>query len=263
MFIPLHDANSLKHIRLQFVTLAIIAANVIVWLLVNSGSDQAAVATALGYGYVPSVINDINELAPNLVVIPEQFTYLTYAFLHADIWHLGGNMIFLWVFGDNVEDALGHIKYILFYLLCAAAGAWFHGFMAPASEAPLIGASGAVAGVIAAYLILHPRVKVWVLAFGRVPLRIPAFIPLILWIGLQILMFASDTEQQVSWAAHIGGMVAGAFLVLVLRRSGVPLFDSNIEAPAAAEIGPDQPPPLPGTVAASTPTAPTRRWGRQ
>jgi hypothetical protein len=122
--------------------------------------------------------------------VPEEATYITYAFLHGDIFHLGGNMLFLWVFGDNVEDALGHLRFLLFYLLCAAAGALMHGLLGPDSQVPLIGASGAVAGVVAAYLMLHPRVKVWILAFGRIPLRIPAYIALGLWILFQLVMIA-------------------------------------------------------------------------
>ena len=95
-------------------------------------------------------------------------------------------MLFLWVFGDNVEDALGHFRFLIFYLLCAMPGALLHGLVAPESEIPLIGASGAIAGVVAAYLILHPRVKIWILAFGRIPLRIPAYITLVLWILLPV-----------------------------------------------------------------------------
>ena len=91
-------------------------------------------------------------------------------FLHGDILHLLSNMLFLWVFGDNVEDAMGHIKFLVFYLACGIAGGLAHALMLPASKLPLIGASGAVAGVIAAYLILHPRVMVWVLAFRFIPL---------------------------------------------------------------------------------------------
>ena len=106
--------------------------------------------------------------------MPEGYTLLTYMFLHGDIFHLSSNMLFLWVFGDNVEDAMGHIKFLVFYLICGVAGGLAHAFMLPASKLPLIGASGAVAGVIAAYLILHPRVLVWVLAFRFIPLRISA-----------------------------------------------------------------------------------------
>ena len=96
------------------------------------------------------MVHDKVELSPEFVIIPESLSYLTYSFLHADIFHLGGNMLFLWVFGDNVEDALGHIRYLIFYLACAVAGAFFQGLVAWDSETPLIGASGAIAGVVAA-----------------------------------------------------------------------------------------------------------------
>lgn len=255
MFIPLHDANSLRHIKRQYVTLALIALNVIAYLATTVAGEDFAFAAALGLGYIPSVSNDLAVLPPELDWVPEPLTYITYSFLHGDLMHLGGNMLFLWVFGDNVEDALGHFRYLIFYLACAVAGAYMHGFIAPDSNAPLIGASGAVAGIVAAYLILHPRVKVWVLAFARIPLRIPAFILLALWIGFQFLMLFIDTENQVSWAAHAGGIVAGAILVVILRRRDVPLFDRRIEAPAAAELEkPDMAKPMEGD---------QPRWGRQ
>jgi membrane associated rhomboid family serine protease len=236
VFIPLHDANSLKHIRLQYVTIGMIAVNVLVFLITAAGGEATSQAAVLGLGYIPSVVFDIAELPPEFVLIPENATYVSYAFLHADAWHLGGNMLFLWIFGDNVEDAMGHIRYFFFYLICAAAGAFVHGMMAPESQAPLIGASGAVAGIVAAYLLLHPRVKVWILAFGRIPLRIPAWIALVAWIGFQIVMFAAAGDDQVSWAAHVGGIVAGAMLVLVFRRRGVPLLDREIVEPKAVEL---------------------------
>jgi membrane associated rhomboid family serine protease len=256
MFIPLHDANSLRYIKLQYVTLGLIAANCIVYALTAFSSQDAQIAAVYGLGYIPSVAFDQIVLPPEMAVVPEDLTYLTYAFLHGDIFHLGGNMLFLWVFGDNVEDALGHIRFIAFYLLCAIAGALLHGVLAPASQTPLIGASGAIAGVVAAYLMLHPRVKIWVLAFGRIPLRIPAWIVLALWILFQFAMLAISGEDQVSWACHVGGIVAGALLVLVLRRPGVPLFDTEVVTPKAVRVeqtsavrpAPDQPAP---------------RWGRQ
>ena len=254
MFIPLHDANSLKHIRLQFVTLGMIAANVIVFLITTIGGEATTQAAVLGLGYIPSVVFDNAELPAQYVLIPEQATYITYAFLHADLWHIGGNMLFLWVFGDNVEDAMGHVRFFLFFLICAAAGALLHGMVDTQSHAPLIGASGAVAGVVAAYLLLHPRVKVWILAFGRIPLRIPAWIALAAWIAMQVFMFIAATDQEVSWAAHIGGILAGAVLVLLFRRRGVPLFDREIVAPAAVEV---TTPDVRGEPSAQGP------WGRQ
>ncbi len=119
----------------------------------------------------------------------------------------------------------------------------------PLSQNPLIGASGAVAGVVAAYIMLHPKVRVWVLVLFRFPLPLPAFLPLILWIGQQFFMLATDHESNVSWGAHVGGILAGAVLVVFLRRRGVPLFDRTIVTPKAVEheapavTAPTAPPP--------------------
>lgn len=255
MFIPLHDANSLKYIKHQYVTFALIAANIVVYLFTSFGSEYTAQVAAVGLGYIPSVAFDTAELPPEYELVPGIFTYVTYAFLHGDIFHLGGNMLFLWVFGDNVEDALGHFRYLVFYLLCAISGAVLHGLVAPNSEVPLIGASGAIAGIVAAYLVLHPKVKIWILAFGRIPLRIPAYITLGLWILFQFSMFAFGGEDQISWACHIGGIVAGAVLVTVLRRHGVPLLDREIVTPRAVRTDGDTVP------LQRTNTRP--RWGRQ
>jgi membrane associated rhomboid family serine protease len=260
MFIPLYDSNHLRSISLQYVTFGLIAANVVVYLATTLGGDNFSTAAVLGLGFIPSVVHDTAELPAQYVLIPESFSYITYAFLHADIFHLGGNMLFLWVFGDNVEDALGHLRYLIFYLLCAVAGAFVQGLVAPDSQAPLIGASGAIAGVVTAYLILYPRVKVWILAFARIPLRIPAYIVLALWILLQVVMFLAGGEDQISWACHVGGIVAGAVLVLVLRRRGVPLTDEEIVVPVPVPVpvetsGTDTPQP--------PPASPTPHWGRQ
>lgn len=263
MFIPLHDSNNLKHIRLQWVTLTLIGLNVLIWAVTEMAGLQSDFVTAavLGLGFIPSVVNDIAELPPALVLVPENATYVTYSFLHGGLFHLGSNMLFLWVFGDNVEDAMGHIRFLIFYLACAAAGAFAHALLLPASESPLIGASGAVAGVVAAYLMLHPKVRVWVLVLGRIPLPLPAFIPLLFWVLFQFFMVLTDVGGEVSWAAHVGGIVAGAILVLVFRRSGVPLFDKRLESPRAVIHKDDMPasPPAPPKPAA---TAAPKKWGR-
>lgn len=259
MFIPLHDANNLKHIKLQWVTWSLIAINVLVWLVTGLAGDESPFTEAafLGLGFIPSVVHDIAELPASYVLVPEDATYVTYSFLHGNLLHLGSNMIFLWVFGDNVEDAMGHFRFLVFYFLCAAAGAFVHGMLLPDSEGPLIGASGAVAGIIAAYLMLHPRVRVWVLVLGRIPLPLPAFIPLLFWIGMQFFMVLTDLGGEVSWGAHIGGIIAGTILVLVLRRSGVPLFDRTIATPKAVVHSTPQPEQ---TEPASQPLP--RKWGR-
>jgi membrane associated rhomboid family serine protease len=150
-------------------------------------------------------------------------------FFHADVFHLVGNMLFLWVFGDNVEDAMGHFKFLFFYLACGIFAALFHSWMLPNSQLPLIGASGAVAGVIAAYLMLHPRVSVWVLAFKVIPLRITAGIALGIWIAFQVVMIVLADVGPTAWWAHIGGLIAGGVLIIFLRRPGVPLFDKGLQ----------------------------------
>lgn len=250
MFIPLHDANSLKHIKVQYVTISLIIVNVAMWLLTGPlvVLEAFSNATILGLGYIPAIAFDYAQLTPELVLVPGGATYVTYAFLHGDFWHLAGNMLFLWVFGDNVEDALGHVRYLIFYLLCAAAGALTHGLVNTASEAPLIGASGAISGVVAAYFLLHPKVRVWVLVLFRIPLPLPAFIPLALWIGQQFFMLVADPESGVSWGAHVGGIIAGLILVVILRRRDVPLFDRTIVTPRAVqhvEATPAMPSPMP------------------
>lgn len=267
MFIPLHDSNALNHVKLQWVTLSLIAANVLIWVFWSTPSitsPEAVHAAYISYGYIPAVINGYEALPPIYAVFPEQVSFVSYSFFHSGFMHLAGNMLFLWVFGDNVEDAMGHFRFLIFYLVCAAAGAWVHGLINPESVSPLIGASGAAAGVIAAYLLLHPKVKIWVLMFGKIPLHLSAFWVIGAWIAFQVFELVFNSESDVSWGAHVGGIVAGAILVLFMRRSGVYLLDQNIDGkmnPASAnqnEAAEDVPAKI-----VKKPTAnPPSRWGR-
>ena len=246
------------------MTLTIIALNVFSYLFFNLGSVDSFRATTLALGHIPAVVFETRALSPEMTILPEHLyplTAITSAFLHADLMHLGGNMLFLWVFGDNVEDALGHFKFIIFYLACCFAAAWFHAFSFPASEGPLIGASGAAAGVVSAYLMLHPRTKIWVLFLGRIPVKLPAYLLLTLWVGFQTLMFLSDSENEVSWAAHIGGIIAGIVLVVVLKRPTVPLFDRELVLPEAVEL--EKQAELPPEIQPAEKPKPKRSlWGR-
>ncbi|GGB39850.1 rhomboid family intramembrane serine protease [Roseibium aquae] len=231
MFLPLHDHNRLVHVTTPVVNLALIALNILAFTVLQRGGAEAALnASAYSYGLVPSVFLDLKGLPPELQVLPDSFSIVTYAFMHGSWWHLIGNMVFLWVFGDNIEDALGHVKYLLFYLLCAAAGGLAYTFANYGSDIPLVGASGAVSGIVAAYLMLHPRVKVWVLVLGRIPLRLSAKWVLGAWVVYQVVNAAFGPESNVAWSAHIGGMAAGCVLVVFLRRRGVPLFDRGLKA---------------------------------
>ncbi len=228
LFIPLSDDNPLKFLRYQWVTVGIIAANVLVFILQLSGLGLAA---GTSFAVVPAELVEVGigwgaARGPyDTIPVPEMATLVTYMFLHADVVHLASNMMFLWVFGDNVEDAMGHVRYLVFYLLCGIAGALAQTAMEPQSQLPLIGASGAVAGTIAAYLILHPRVLVWVLAFRVIPLRVTATWILGFWIATQLFMVLINRGDYVAWWAHIGGALAGGVLVVVLRRPGIALFD--------------------------------------
>ena len=236
VFIPLSDENPLRSIQFQWVTVSLIAANAIVFMLRSMQAETAAIAS---FALIPSELFEVRifggavPFANETLQVPEALTLITYQFMHGDIFHLLSNMLFLWVFGDNVEDAMGHLKFLAFYLLSGVAGGLAHALIQPGSATPLIGASGAVAGVIAAYLMLHPRVRVWVLAFRFIPLRIPAAWVLGVWVITQFIMLLLPDIGPVAWWAHIGGMVAGAILVLFLRRPGVELFDRGLQATAA------------------------------
>jgi membrane associated rhomboid family serine protease len=243
MFIPIHDDNPLRTIRFQWVTLTLIVLNCLVFAFELTPRGESLIAS---FSIIPDELIRMGwaggaALGPlDAWPVPERATLLTYQFFHGDILHLATNMAFLWVFGDNVEDAMGHVRYGLFFLLCGLAAGLAHAAAMPDSKLPLIGASGAVAGVIAAYLMLHPRVKVWVLALRIFPLNVTAAVALGAWVVLQFAMLFVRGTDNTAWWAHIGGIVAGAALVLVLRRPGYPLFDQRVRA-AIASAGPDKP----------------------
>ena len=226
MFVPLKDENPLVLIPFEIVNVGLIAICVFVFVVFQSGFVLDPGDGQYGYAMIPATFFDVMTRGPNLAAIPEDLTVITYIFLHGGWLHLLSNMLFLWVFGDNIEDAMGHLRYLVFFLLCGAIAGYVHALTDPASQAPLIGASGAVAGVVGAYLMLHPRVKVWVLILWRIPVPIPAFLALGAWIALQFFnVVAASPDDDVAWWAHIGGFAAGAVLIVFFKRRDVPLFD--------------------------------------
>lgn len=233
MFIPLKDTNPIEYIRFQFVTIALIIINVAIFFLFQSGLVYpVSEATWASFALVPSEFLPEGLIGPSipgekfdLIPIPEKWTLISYMFLHGSILHLGGNMLFLWVFGDNIEDALGHFRFLIFYLLCGVAAGYAHMIMTPGSTTPLIGASGAIAGIIGAYLMLHPKVQVWVLALGRIPLPINAALAIIAWFLFQIFQVVYMTGSNTAWWAHIGGFIAGVILIVFMKRREVKLLD--------------------------------------
>lgn len=236
VFVPLYDVNPLRSIRFQYANLALILTNIVVFVLfqaqdVIAGNDCGQALLAKVFGIIPMELLGTQvsfEGCPQTLIgalaVPEPLTLISYAFLHGDILHLLGNMLFLWVFGDNVEDALGHVRYVIFYILCGIAAGLLHIGLNLDSTAPLIGASGAISGVVAAYLLLHPRVHLWVLVLRVIPLQVPAYWALGAWILMNVVLAVIPLEPLVAWWAHVGGMIAGAILVIFMRRPGVPLL---------------------------------------
>jgi membrane associated rhomboid family serine protease len=226
LFLPLYDTNPLRHVLRPYVTWTLILVTCLIHFVVQYGPvPEAAQAVPVSFGVIPSVIEGTRRLPMIYEIIPAPLTLITYAFLHGDFWHLAGNMLFLWVFGDNIEDAFGHFKFFCFYIVAAIFAGMVYTVTHPTSGLPLIGASGAVAAIVAAYIMLHPHVKLWVLALGRIPLSIPAWVALGAWILFQFYNIAIQPDDNVAWWAHVGGLFAGAMLVLVFRRPGVMLFD--------------------------------------
>lgn len=230
MVFPLYDNNPFAFKAPPYVNWGLIALNVVIFLYTLSLDVSASfqrTATVLAFAFTPATAGQHNALLP--AFIPWEVTLVSYSFLHANWLHLIGNMAFLWVFGDDVEEAVGHGRYLLFYLLSAVAGALGHWLSNLGSQAPLIGASGAVAGVVGAYLLLHPCRKIWVLAFMRIPLKLAAEWVIGFWLLIQVLNLFVGADKEVAWWTHIAGFTAGALLVIVLRRPGVKLFDCDAD----------------------------------
>jgi len=226
IFVPVWDLNPLKAVKFQYVTVSIIALNVIIYFVFES---DLIFHSKAGFVDMLSVKpRDVVPLDSFLRHAPEQYRLVTYMFVHGSVLHLVMNMIFLFVFGDNVEDAMGHLRFILFYLVCGASAALVYSAITDTRDVPLIGASGAISGVIGAYLMLHPNIRVWVLfpKLPFLPLRFPAGFVIGTWIVYQIGAAIYFPNGGTAWWAHVGGFFTGALLVTVLKRPGFRLFDA-------------------------------------
>jgi membrane associated rhomboid family serine protease len=216
---PIHDDNPTE--RTPVVTVALIAACILVYFWQASLDAREANLAIYSFGFIPAVFFDQAQLSPELAVIPSGATVVSSMFLHGGLMHLVGNMLYLWVFGNNVEDAMGHGRFVVFYLLCGTAAALAQALPDPASEIPMVGASGAISGVLGAYLILFPHARVFVLIpLGFVFLQtIPARWLLIFWFGFQLLsgLLADAAQGGVAFWAHVGGFVAGMALIPFMK----------------------------------------------
>lgn len=240
--IPLHDKNPTK--RLPILTIGLIVANIVVYFafqLLQIGPDGIGLrpdggeldsqqAVVCEYGLVPAHVieggadGDARGLTGAVTCLevnqdqPRFLGLFSSQFLHGDIFHLGFNMLFLWVFGNNIEDRLGRLRFLPFYLVCGALAGLAQAIIDPSSDIPVIGASGAISGVLGAYLILYPRVWVWtvVLPFFFLPFKIPAWIWLGIYFALQFLFLGESATSGgggVAFFAHIGGFIAGMLLI--------------------------------------------------
>ena len=219
--LPLKDDNNIIHIKYQYITLLIIVTCILTFFWqISIGVEQRKLI--YGLGAIPSVLFGIRDLSPNLIIIPESLTILTSLFLHGGWMHLIFNMLFLWVFGDNIEDSMGHLRFIAFYFICGILATLTHAIVEYGSNTPLIGASGAISGILGAYLVIHPKARVLVLFMNIIPLRLPAIIVLGGWIGIQFLSLGKETGT--AWWAHIGGFIAGMILIIPFRKKQIPLL---------------------------------------
>ena len=219
------------------MTYAIIGANVVSWLLIQGAgfNEPALAASVCNYGMVPGEVTRLAEIGSGIplgngmacIIDSEainRFTPLTSMFLHGSWMHLIFNMLYMWVFGNNIEDSMGSARFLAFYLICGLAASGAHILIDPASPVPTVGASGAISGVMGAYLILYPRIRVRMFIPPLFIIRIRAWLVLLWWIGGQILSglpelmrLRPEVSSGVAFWAHIGGFIAGVLIGLVLR----------------------------------------------
>jgi rhomboid family protein len=223
--IPLHDDNPTE--RPPVVTIAFIVICGLVFFFQASLPPQPGQALVFQYGAIPALIFGQAELPEGIVVIPAYATLITSMFLHGGWMHLIGNMLYLWVFGNNIEDVMGHVRFVVFYLACGILAALSHALTDPSSTIPMVGASGAISGVLGAYVLLFPRAHVLVLMPGIGMTRVAAGFVLGMWFVLQLLSGGISIGGQgggVAFFAHIGGFIAGMGLIGSFKRSDVPFF---------------------------------------
>jgi membrane associated rhomboid family serine protease len=220
MVIPLYDHNPFRLPVPPWMTFALIGFNVAIFLIQISVGDAANTAIIIAFGAIPS---EIDRFAPHVGWIAADRSLVTCMFLHEGWDHILGNMLFLFVFGDDIEEALGPWRFLAFYLLCGIAGSLAYVAVNAHSNQPLIGASGAIAGVLGAYMLIRPCARVVVLVI-YLPIRVPAWLMIGLWALLQVVHLAGKDNEGVAYMAHVGGLVAGVVLFLLMRPRHVRLL---------------------------------------
>jgi len=227
--IPLRDDVPTRSPPVFTIGFIVVCSLVFLWQI--SLGERGFETIVYGLGVVPAALLHNETLPAEYYLIPPPLTLLTSMFLHGSWMHLIGNMLYLWIFGNNVEDSMGHARFVLFYVVCGVAAAFAQALLNPDSAIPMIGASGAISGVLGAYLLLHPRARVLVLVplgFFTQLVYLPAMLVLGLWFVLQVVSsaLADPGTGGVAFAAHVGGFVAGMALIPVFKRRDAKLFFS-------------------------------------
>ncbi len=217
MFFPYRDDNPTE--KKPYVTIGLIVLNVVIYLIVYAGGNELYVYAVINYGLIPVELVHFHNFFPSTAV-PPIANLLTALFMHGSFMHLAGNMWFLWIFGDNVEDTLGHFRYLIFYILAGIAASLLHVALFSSSNAPVIGASGAISGVLGAYAILYPNARIRTFVFIFIYLdfiKIPALIFIGIWIAFQVvsglIALGHGGSEGVAWFAHVGGFFFGLFIL--------------------------------------------------
>ncbi len=225
--IPLKDDNPTR--TTPFVNWTFMGMCVLVFFWQLTLNPYELREAIYAYGVIPKVLLEGANLPENIVRVPPEMTIFTSMFMHGGWLHLIGNMLYLWIFGDNVEDSMGHLRFIIFYLVCGTVAVFAQALPDTQSAVPMIGASGAISGVLGAYLLLYPHARVVVLiplGFLSQVILLPAGIVLALWFGLQLLQsaFTPAGGAGVAFGAHIGGFIAGMALVPLFKSKRARLF---------------------------------------
>lgn len=224
--IPISDDNPSRLWPVITWSLILGCIGVYAWEVSLGREMDAAIAV---FGFTPAALLKGYVPIPDVGPLPAGFTILSSMFMHASLLHIAGNMLYLWIFGNNVEDGMGHLRYLVFYFVCGAAAALTLAYIDPASRVPMVGASGAISGVLAAYVMLFPRARVLVIVpLGIIfyPFRIAAIWVVGFWFLLQLFSAAATRPDQpgVAFWAHVGGFLAGIVLTPFFKSSDFPLF---------------------------------------
>lgn len=235
MVMPIYDDNPFTQPVKPLVTWCLIAANIAVFFYEAGATDAGLNRMIDSFSLLPAALSGkANAGGP----VPPLLTLITYQFFHADLGHLLGNMVFLWVFGDDIERALGRWQYLVFYLLCGVIGGLAFVLTDPASMTELIGASGAISGIVVAYVMLRPCAKITVLV-GIIPLRISAYWVVGLFILTQLWHLEASSKSEVAYWCHFGGMLTGCLLFPLMKPRSIKLFECLQPArETVVQIGP-------------------------